>query len=191
MNNKITEIENKILQLEAELSHTKHLLKEVKGNITNNEYPLLVITYFTYTVKLSYLADNPSVSIIGSMVIKNLGDKRLTHPYICLKLNSTSHISFAGKINDHDLIDHGYSPLPTQTWNYINEDVKSLTESEGEYWLSPLNLTHLDGGQTLSFANFQIRLDKNKTARPFKIVGFIYGKEIEEGIATLNKIHIN
>ncbi|MYL50593.1 hypothetical protein GLV98_13930 [Halobacillus litoralis] len=190
MNHNIKTIEKKLNKLEKDLLETKELLNQTKQTALH-QGTFHVFSYFNHSLKLSKNTGNPNLYIFGSFLIRNIGEQNLNRPYICLKMNHTKNISFSGKISPEDLLDRAFSPLPMQTWYYIDEKAELLAHKKGEYWLQPLQFQQLPAGQSLSFANFMIRLDQTKLDSTFKVEGAVFGDELEEGLPALNKIQVN
>ncbi|MCD5325535.1 MULTISPECIES: hypothetical protein [Pontibacillus] len=195
MDKKLKKVEKKIKDIEKDLEKTKELLEEARAGTNSDPSPpqetFMVIPYFSHTVRIPQKDDESHIHIIGSFSIQNKGSLPLRSPHICLKLNTTDSSSFTGRISPVEMVDQGYSPVPMQTWNYLNEDAQRLVDEKGEYWLAPLNVNELSGGTSLSFANFQVKVDRTEHKGPFKIEGFVYGKEIKEGLPALNKINLS
>lgn len=192
MDKKIKKVEKRLNVLENDLQKTKQILNEIKLNkMPKSQDDIVISPYFTHSIKLPKSEEEHNIIILGSLILKNKGTQPLTTPYICLKFNTIETVSFSGRISEVDMVDQGYSPVPMQTWNYINEDAQKLVDEKGEYWLAPLNVKELSGGESLSFTNFQIRLNRKKHEGLFKVEGFVYGKELEEGMPALNKINVS
>ncbi|WP_226584683.1 hypothetical protein [Halobacillus litoralis] len=190
MNLSIEGIEKKLKQLEKDLLEARLLLDQTKESMLK-EGSFHVFSYFNYSLRLPKKTDDPTLYILGSFIIKNKGDRTLHRPYICLKFNQNQDISFSGKISQEDLVDPGFSPVPMQTWYYLDEESQLLAHKEGEYWLEPIDVSELPADRSLSFANFMIRLERTKLDGPFKLEGALFGDEIPEGLKALNKIQIN
>ncbi|MFC7063876.1 hypothetical protein [Halobacillus seohaensis] len=190
MSRQLHEIEQKLVVLKDALIAAYKEMQEIKER-SQESNRLDITSFFSYNVILPN-EDRKDPIIIGSFVIKNNGTAVLTDPLICLRFQPIDAFSLTAKIGSEQIIDQDYSPVPAETWNYINEEEgKEIAEKTGEYWLEPLSTTFLEPGELLSFTNFQIKLNKEKIDRKFKLEGFVYGEELENGLAPLNKITLN
>lgn len=189
----IKNIEENLKQIEEDLIKAKNQIETLKKKNYHSSEPSdqFIISYFSYTVKCPTDPDNQIVQIFGSFIIKNVGNVPLKSPYICIKFNDYSPISLAARISSKDRIDQEYSPVPTQTWNFINQELEKRVESDGEYWLSPLNVYEIPPQKNLSFANFHARLDCSQYDGTLKMEGYVYGEGIESGVPSLNKINVS
>jgi hypothetical protein len=72
-------------------------------------------------------------------------------------------------------------------WERIEEDESDPIK---EYWLRPVSTKVLRSGDSLSFSNFQVNIERKK-GFAFSIEGYIYWEENQDGISALNSISIN
>ncbi|WP_345242939.1 hypothetical protein [Pontibacillus salipaludis] len=193
MGKKTERIEKKLNKIEKDLKEAKQQLQSLKKNeqTSSDKSTLSVIPYFSYTIKIPKHNEDHTVHIFGSFIIKNIGSASLKKPYICIKFSDITKVSLAAKISSEDHIDQEFSPVPTQTWNFISKDLEKRVESDGEYWLTPINVGDIPPQKNLSFANFHAWLDCSEFEGTLKMEGYVYGEGAESGIPSLNKINVS
>ncbi|OEH92511.1 hypothetical protein [Bacillus solimangrovi] len=188
--NSLEGIEAKLFQLEQELLSTRRSIEKLKSSIKVNGSPLLV-PYFNYSLTMPKRTATNKALVLGSFIIKNIGESPLHNPFICIKITPYEHIPFTAKIGTQEIVDTSMRSISSETWDYLNEEAKDKGIDSGEYWLKPVVTQKVDVGNSISLLNFQIPLDFEHVDKQFKVVGFIYGDEIQQGVRSLNSIRIN
>ncbi|WP_246096898.1 hypothetical protein [Psychrobacillus soli] len=174
------DVEAKMAKLQHE---TKAYLDEIKKLVVelNNPGQSDIISYFTYSLDISHDPTQESLCL-GSYHVKNIGNKSITNPYLCIKISKESPFSFSGKYVYEDFKQSLKGP---GGWQRINEKT-----NKEEYWLKPLGKSSIEPNEILSFSNFQITWSSEKSYGG-SIMGFTYSDQIEEGIAAVNPISLN
>lgn len=137
--------------------------------------------YFTYSIHFSYDPAQESM-LIGSFHIYNHQMEPFRNPYICLKLKEASILRFSGKYVYKDSTMKMRMP---GAWERMNE--KSDKE---EFWLKPIEVNQIEPGNLLSFNNFQMKWSPQENYTE-SMKGFTYGDGFENGIPSLNQIHVS
>ncbi|WP_085992739.1 hypothetical protein [Oceanobacillus senegalensis] len=158
------------------LNEIKTMVSEIKT--ANN---LHVISYFTYTFHIFHEKGYENLCL-GSYHIRNIGQKQLTNPIICIKISPEALFDFSGK---YLYKDSKQKVQLSNAWERLNEPT-----DKQEFWLKPTHKNTLDPSETLTFSNFQVKW-LPKSSYKGSIQGFTYGDELQEGMNALNQININ
>lgn len=190
MYSQIDQVEKRIKEISLELQTLKKNIDEIKKR-QNDNAEVHVISYFTYTIMMPN-QKREHVNIFGNFIIKNVGTVPINNPLIYLNFEPRQGFSLSGKIGDKEMIDRDYSPVPSmETWSYVSDEAKEKAEESGEYWLKPVENKEILPGETLSFTNFQIKLDQENIQKKFSGEGGLYSDELTSGLRSLNKINLS
>lgn len=160
----------------AYLQKIKELISQIKDKQDHK-----MMSYFTYSIHISNDKERECL-IIGTYHMHNLGNKPINNPYICIKLSQDSPFSFSGKYLTRK------TSLPMQTagsWERMNDG-----KGKNEYWLKPLDIQSINPSETILFSNFQVKWLPKETYSGI-VMGFAYGDEYKEGVASINQINIS
>ncbi|AEH48285.1 hypothetical protein [Parageobacillus thermoglucosidasius] len=195
MTDSIFEIEHKIRALEREIQEIKERWKEIKS-VKEQERKgvdhanISAIAYFTYSFLLPK-GDEQKGVVIGSFVIHNIGSAALETPVICLKVTPKECAVLSAKLGEDVQYDRRLNPLVMEPWQYIDENMKKMVEERGEFWIKPVRVSQIEPGQKLAFSNFQLKFDISRVQTSYKMEGFFYCKQLQNGIRALNNIVIH
>ncbi|MFJ7951064.1 hypothetical protein ACIQZG_05970 [Lysinibacillus sp. NPDC096418] len=140
-----------------------------------------MISYFTSSLNISHAPEQESLCL-GSYHIRNIGNKPLTNPYLCIKFPEDSPFSFSGKY----VYEHFKQSLKSSPdWERTNDK-----SNKNEFWLRPLGRTSIEPNETISFSNFQIRWSHD-VSYAGSIIGTTYCDQLKDGIAVINPINLN
>lgn len=173
-------LEKKIAELQRQ---TKSYLTEIKQRLETHHSTekTSMISYFTYSLNISHDSEIESICL-GSYHIKNIGNRAITNPYICIKIPKDSPFSFTGKYIYKSASKKVQNP---GGWERLNDK-----EDKAEFWLKPLEQQSIEPGETVSFSNFQIKWKPEETYRG-SIMGYTYSAQMPEGIAVINPINLS
>lgn len=167
-----------------ELKHqNKSYVAEIRKMIEELSFSKSVdlISYFTSSLNISHDPEQESLCL-GSYHIRNIGNKPLTNPYLCIKLPEDSPFLFSGKY----VYEHFKQSLKSSPdWERTNDK-----SNKNEFWLKPLGRTSIEPNETISFSNFQIRWSHN-VSYAGSITGTTYCDQLKEGVAVINPINLN
>jgi len=147
------------------------------------------LAWFSYTVMLPDI-DEKEVTVIGNMVIRNIGTSALTNPMICKRIKPPQDVLLGGKIGALTHTALMIDGTNTESWHYFHDNWKEQTVKTGEHWLKPNRIQKLEPGQQLTF-DYELRISTTKKEKFVLIEGFFYSDEIKNGIGTLNNMSIN
>ncbi|ABO66920.1 hypothetical protein [Geobacillus thermodenitrificans] len=191
MVSRLPEIENKIHAIEKELYIVKQALKEIKNLRQQNKLDgIQAICYFTYSLLLPNTKGNKA-TVAANFVIRNMGSIPLDNPFICLRVTPKERIALSAKLGDEIQYDQRINPLVMEPWNYMSEQAEQMVEEKGEFWLKPVRVSRIEPGQTLSFSNFQFHLEMGEERMTYKMEGFFFCRQFQEGVRALNHIIIH
>lgn len=158
-------------------------LEEIRGYVEDmqSENDLHLISYFTYSINLAHDGNQENLCL-GSYHIRNLSQKTITNPYICIKLPKDSPFTFTGKYIYKNRQSKVKNP---GGWVRINEQ-----ENLEQFWLKPFEHQTIQPNETISFSDFQIKWTPTK-AYAGSIMGFTYSEEHQEGIPAMNAINLS
>ncbi|WP_411334655.1 hypothetical protein ACK1LH_05275 [Metabacillus indicus] len=195
----VFKLEKKVLTLEVALEEEKKRSSDLRKKLLMQEEqakpaviaPVIGATaHFQASILLPKEDDEP-LTVFGDFVIKNTGNKPLQQPVICLQITPVSYGSLSGKIilqrkmDDTNLFDDAPGPL----WRHVHENWRERVRTDGQYWLKPLKENLVEPGQTLVFSSFEISFPF-PPERAAAVNGFVYAKELPNGIPSLNKISL-
>jgi hypothetical protein len=192
MTDSIFEVENKIRALEQEIQEIKERWRKAKEQEKKRIHHVNVsaISYFTYSFLLPKGGDQKG-TVIGNFVIHNIGSAALENPFICLKVTPKECAVLSAKLGEDVQYDRRLNPLVMEPWQYIDENANKIVEERGEFWLKPVRVSQIEPGQKLAFSNFQLKFAINEAQTSYKMEGFFYCKQLQNGIRALNNIVIH
>lgn len=147
------------------------------------------LTWFIYSVMLPD-KDEQEVTIIGNMVIRNIGASLLTNPLICIRIKPFEGVQLGGKIGALTHTALMIDGTNNETWHYFHENWKEHAKKTGEHWLKPNQVRQLEPAQQITFES-EFRIPTTLKERCVFVEGFFYCDELEKGIGTLNNISMN
>ncbi|WP_088103455.1 hypothetical protein [Halalkalibacter urbisdiaboli] len=202
----VTRHKNLLEDVEKELEYYKRLYAHLKESVNTNEKDsrkqiveeaIAAQAHFTYSTILPQLEeDEKNVDVIGNLVLKNIGNKALTTPIICLRVTPSESGNLSGKIklypskreNEGEQI---VEEIASEDWQYVHDNWRERVKEDGEHWLRPLHQTQIDPGDQISFSNFNLTLSPSEAGNSIVVNGFVYFQELQEGVPALNQIIIN
>ena len=195
MADSIFEVENKIRALEKEIQEIKERWNEIRKAKEQEKkrihhVNISVISYFTYSFLLTKGGDQKGI-VIGNFVIHNIGSAALENPYICLKVTPKECAALSAKLGEDVQYDRRLNPLVMEPWQYIDENANKIVEERGEFWLKPVRISQIEPGQKLAFSNFQLKFAIKGVQTFYKMEGFFYCKQLQNGVRALNNIAIH
>ena len=180
MNDRNLAVEEKINEIRRQ---TKMYLDEIIKAIGDRkeEQRIDVISYFTSSLNISHETDVESLCL-GSYHIRNIGNKPIQNPFVCIQIPKESPFSFSGKY----VYEHFKQNLQSEPdWERINEKTNPF-----EFWLRPLHKTVIEPNESITFSDFQIRWSHDD-AYAGSITATLYCDDLEDGVAVLNPINLN
>lgn len=194
---KIAQLEDQLMKLEVALEEEKNqtstLIKEAAKELNESQKHLVPSfqAYFSHSIILPS-EDETDVSIIGDFTIVNIGSVPLHNLILLLRLSPKDAGKLSGKImmNTKKEID-AFRDSSFLQWKFVHDNWMEKVNEHGEYWLKPFQFTKLTPGETISFPNFELRVQRTNNSPHFILNGFIYCNEIKEGKKSLNQIIIN
>ncbi|WP_216828221.1 hypothetical protein [Alkalihalobacterium elongatum] len=150
--------------------------------------------FFNYSVVLpdeDEQEQEKEVLIMGNFIIENMGEDTLNIPVVCIKIKPAHSGMLGGKIEATPRSEMIVDATNSLEWQYLNQNFKEKAKESGEYWLRPKESNELKPGEKLFFSNFDLKLNKPQEKNSVIVEGFIYFKELQQGIPALNKIIIN
>ena len=158
--------------------------QEIKSEIIEAE------VFFDYTILFpqseselkDYLAE-------GILSIKNTGNRVLMNPVICIKITPVQSASLQGQIIPPKMV----SSLGTKSmsgekgWKYVYDDWRQRVKTNGEYWISPIQVLQIPPGETTMF-NFKINFEQPKDGKSITAQGFVYFQEEKKQFPSNNQI---
>jgi hypothetical protein len=192
MSDLLLDVEKKVRMLEQNIQAVKQTLNEIKKAKEQRKdiHHVNVISYFTYSLLLPKTAEQKG-TVVGNFVIHNTGSVPLENPIICLKVIPKEHAILSAKLGEDVQYDRRLNPLVMESWQYINEDANKIVEDKGEFWLKPVHISQIEPGQKLSFSNFQLKFEIREEQTIYKMEGFFYCKQLQNGVRALNNIVIH
>ena len=195
MADSIFEVENKIRALEKEIQEIKERWNEIRKAKEQEKkrihhVNISVISYFTYSFLLTKGGDQKGI-VIGNFVIHNIGSAALENPYICLKVTPKECAALSAKLGEDVQYDRRLNPLVMEPWQYIDENANKFVEERGEFWLKPVRVAQIEPGQKLVFSNFQLKFAIRGAQTAYKMEGFFYCKQLQNGVRALNNIVVH
>ena len=177
-------MKNNVETMIEKLNHqTKSYLSELRTAVTehNKSDSMNIISYFTYSLNISHNPEQESICL-GSYHIHNMGNQRITNPYLCIRIPKESPFDFSGKyVYEH----FKKSMKNTSEWERINDK-----KNKEEFWLKPVVQKEIEPNGTLSFTNFQIKWAHTESYAG-SITAITYCDQLKDGIYVINPININ
>ena len=127
--------------------------------------------------------------IEGNLYIKNTGNRALMNPVICIKITPVQSASLQGQIIPPKMV----SSLGTKSmsgdkgWKYVYDDWRERVKTNGEYWISPIQVLQIPPGETTMF-NFKINFEQPKEGKSITAQGFVYFQEEKKQFPSNNQI---
>lgn len=201
----IHSLKEKLLESEVALEEEKKRLLTLQQKITEPLEKTLaskefsqkatptIQPYFAYSLMLpDQLEEQEEVVIFSDFNINNIGHIDLTEIILCIKISPASAGRLSGKISTKlELSESTASPQSMNTWAFLHDNWKEKIKENGEYWIKHLGKEPLHPNNTIQFPQFEIRLPIVKTSKSTIIEGYVYSKELPQGVFSLNKIIIN
>lgn len=174
----IDKITKKLVQLE---STVETLTKYTKlSDSTNQLGSQSLYCYFNYSIIIDKNLAEENV-IIGSFHVKNLSNQPMKTPIILLRLDTEYPCEFSGKYKTEQQIDEPFTFL----WERI---VMDHVDFYTHFSFKPVKSNVLEPNEQLDFENFQIKVPSGES---ITVEGFTYFNQDNDGVPSLNTIHIN
>ena len=169
--------------------------KEIKSIISQNPPELKSIinaeVFFDYTILIPQLeSDLQDYLIEGNLYLKNTGNQTLMNPVICIKLSPVQSASLQGQIIPPKMV----SSLGTKSmsgdkgWKYVYDDWRQRVKTNGEYWISPIQVLQIPPGETTMF-NFKINFEQPKKESPSPLRDLFIFKRKKSNFHPITKYH--
>ena len=146
--------------------------------------------FFDYTILIPQLESELKEYLIeGNLYIKNTGNRALMNPVICMKITPVQSASLQGQIIPPKMV----SSLGTKSmsgdkgWKYIYDDWRQRVKTNGEYWISPIQVLQIPPGETTMF-NFKINFEQPSEGKSITAQGFVYFQEDKKQFPANNQI---
>ncbi|MDR7001027.1 hypothetical protein [Neobacillus niacini] len=148
-------------------------------------------SWFSYSVMLPNIEeDEQEVMIIGNYIIKNTGTETLNKPIICIRITPPKDVRLGGKIGSITHTALMVDGSNSAAWEYIHNDWREKSLETGEHWLKPKVNAPLLSNESIAFA-YELQFPLTQKEKYVNVEGFIYFDEINQGLASLNKMTIN
>lgn len=201
----IFDLKNKLLSLEVVLEEEKNLTNDLQGKLLlaekrNKEKKVVfeapketnLQAIFQYATLLPNEEEKMNqITIFGDFTIVNTGTEPISSIVICIKINPKESGKLSGKIGTLKPTQNSSGGIRFEEWEYALENWKEKILSDGEYWIKSNLPTPLRPSGILTFSNFEVILVKPENRNGVVIEGFVYCKELNHGIQTLNNIVVN
>lgn len=197
----IQSYEKEIHRLKEKLLTTEVMLEEEKERkkgfiheeVSQQKQPKIIKlqAFFNYAFLLSDYHDEESpLSAIGDLAIQNIGTEPLHDILVCIRIKPKQAGQLSGKIS-RARADSRFDADAFEQWQFIHENYREKIRTLGEYWIKPTKVKELKPSNQLDFTNFELTLQKPQDQHSVIVEGFVYCKEIQQGISVLNKIVVN
>jgi hypothetical protein len=197
---KIAQLENQLLSSEVALEEAHHQISNLKKSLYTDKQDKKSISsivklqaVFNYSLILPQTNDEEDIVIIGDFIVSNIGTEPLQDMIMCIRITPKETGKLSGKITTKPLKEENVfiSNQSTIEWIFVYENWREKIKNDGEYWIKPAQKRTLMPNEELRFSNFDIRIEKTKKINSTVIDGFVYCKEIPNGVPSLNSIVIN
>ena len=114
------------------------------------------------------------------------------NPVICIKITPVQSASLQGQIIPPKMV----SSLGTKSmsgekgWKYVYDDWRQRIKTNGEYWISPIQVLQIPPGETTMF-NFKINFEQPKDGKSITAQGFVYFQEEKKQFPSNNQISLS
>ena len=150
---------------EIEKEENSHRLKLISQNPLDEKKRILhAEVFFDYTILIPQSESELKDYLVeGNLYIKNTGNQALMNPVICIKITPVQSASLQGQIIPPKMV----SSLGTKSmsgekgWKYVYDDWRQRVKTNGEYWISPIQVLQIPPGETTMF-NFKIDFERTK-----------------------------
>ena len=157
---------------------------EIKREIINAE------VFFDYTILIPQSESELKDYLVeGILYIKNTGNQALMNPVICIKITPVQSASLQGQFIPPKMV----SSLGTKSmsgekgWKYVYDDWRQRVKTNGEYWITPIQVLQIPSGETTMF-NFKINFEQPKDGKSITAQGFVYFQEEKKQFQSNNQI---
>lgn len=190
---KISQLEDQLLQMEVELEEEKKQ-KEELVKLKPKDVPIEPVYsfqgHFTYSTILPS-NDEDTISIIGNFMIRNIGNQPLHDLIVCLRISPKEAGKLSGKIIMNKNKKNVNIDSNILQWEFLHENWIETVRETGEYWIRPAGINELSESETIAFSGFEVKIKKPENQNSVMIDGFVYCKEIPNGVHALNNILLN
>jgi len=205
-NHKISQLQDELDLYKSELSKYKHIndlykkivltyqdnseTKESEAiNLETETNPnISAKVYFNYSVFLPDPKETINdLLVVGHFHIVNTSQVELNNPFIGLRVTPANSANISGKIA---VTEKTETILYTsdEEWQHMNQNWRVKIREQGEYWLKPSHCDVIKPGESLSFTNFDLRMNKLESEGHIKVEGICFTSEFSEGIPAINQI---
>ncbi|USK34855.1 hypothetical protein LIT25_05755 [Bacillus sp. F19] len=195
----VFKLEKKVLTLEVALEEEKKRTADLRKKILMQEdqaKPAVIepvvqaSAHFQASILLPQGEDD-NLTVFGDFILKNTGNQPLHQPIICIQITPLLFGSLSGKIILQRKMDDTkiYEDAANNHWKHVHENWRERIRSDNQYWLQPLIDAPIKPNDHLVFSSFEISFPK-PDSRPITVNGFVYTKELQRGVPSLNKISI-
>ena len=107
---------------------------------------------------------------------------------ICIKITPIQSASLQGQIIPAKMV----SSLGTKSmsgekgWKYVYDDWRQRVKTNGEYWISPIQVLQIPPGETTTF-NFKMNIEEPKERKSIIAQGFVYFQEEKKQFHPITK----
>ena len=179
---------------EIEKEENSHALKLISQNTLDEKKRILhAEVFFDYTILPPQSeSERKEYLVEGNLYIKNTGNQALINPVICIKITPIQSASLQGQIIPAKMV----SSLGTKSmsgekgWKYVYDDWRQRVKTNGEYWITPIQVLHIPPRETTAF-NFKMTIDEPKERMSFIAQGFVYFQEEKKQFHSNNQISIS
>jgi len=181
----IAQLEQQLLSYEVALEEAERQIQQLKKWKVPEEKKQTVMNvqaFFAYSVVLPETSEEETL-VISDFVVQNIGTEPLQNTIVCLRIRPNTAAELSGKIATYST-----KEVDDAEWIFAYENWRERIKTDGEYWMKPFQQKPLLPNEQLRLANLQIRI---KNAPSTVIDGFVYGNELPNGVASLNRIVLN
>ncbi|WP_226682727.1 hypothetical protein [Sutcliffiella horikoshii] len=184
---------NKILELEVQLEEEKALNQDVVPTDTHHivdTSPIKTLSYFAYFNHsiLFPMEGEAEITVISDLNLVNNGDLDLEDLLVCIRVKPLKQVNLSAKIANPKLIQDSEKLKPAAEWIYAIEDWRNKILNDGEYWIRPSQHSNLLRQTTMSLKGIELIINKNDFKGRVIVEAFIYGSNVKDNTAALNKI---
>ncbi|MCQ6274861.1 hypothetical protein JMM81_07765 [Bacillus sp. V3B] len=182
---------NKLKQKEISKEKNSESVKKISQHPEKKENSFInAEVFFDYTF-LPPQSDSESKEYLvdGNLYIKNTGNEVLLNPVICIKISPVQSASLQGQIIPPRMVSSlaMKSDSGEKGWKYVYEDWRKRVKTDGEYWVTPIQVFQISPGETTGF-NFKITIDQPKEKTSIITQGFVYFQEGKKQFRSNNQI---
>lgn len=144
--------------------------------------------FFDYSVTAGRKTEK--YTIFSSIHLRNIGERALHNPVLCLKVEPVDSVDIGGQI-----LPPGMSELfavqgeaGAQGWEYVGEEWLEKAYTTGEYWIKPIQDLTIPASESILLEGVQFSFQPPEQAGKISIAGFVFFQDQNLQFKSLNTI---